>query len=1156
MKRKGSIALSKRGLLNTASGYKAIEKSKKSSENSEADILTVEKISEAPRENNTLEHRAESKLVSFKKWKKEIKDAQGSTTNGKHKYEHELVSFLNWKEQTDAKYDGIKRIAQNLAPQLFSKNIEDSDEDVVEEVLYEESLEETLSYNEKIEINENYTIDTLAKNIRSSTEIDSGSNKSQNQNRDLLSAEKIWVENSSFSAVEPEIVRNKIVYQRKKSIILVDVAIVIICLIGSFVSLFYFYESLNQSFIKANEEPVAIITFKHKAAQRKFSDRVAWERVKQSAPVYNGDIIRTADFSEVKITFEDGNTIYLHEHSLAQVFYNEEGVSVDFSGGGISIGTTQTGKGVRLTSGGTIVAVEAGASLVASSQISIVDSDFVENEPLPITLQLTSGNAFVSSSFQDEVVAIEEGESLTVSSEGQSMSEPTVSVFSPELNAKYLCQTEDAFPVEFQWTAAEEISTSLTLEISDKRDFSELTQSHDVSNLDSAVLSIGEGYWYWRLYSTEPELGQKGSFRVIKSNAPKTIVPKFGEEYLYRTINPSIRFTWEDDANAIAWLFEIADNEKMENPFVSQSTTQVSSIISVLSTGTWYWRVIPVYPENLKTEIDIQNAGSQVSMFVVRHVEGILPVELVSPKTEALLDTTTNQYFTWKHSTEASSYTLSISKYDDMRFPIFEKKLTDNYLVFSNSVFNLDKGLYYWSVTQKDELGTESLIGEIRNFISLDGVLRFETNTPSINTIIHEDEIANTQFKWNANIPFDTYFQVATDEAFTDIVINTAVSEKEISGIELPVGKWYWRIESKDEKVSTVYSTEPQVFFVEYLLDTVSFLTPRKDSVILVERGESVRVSWAAVENAEYYEFRLFRTSNRTVPVYENLFVEGTSLSLNMFDREKGNYVVTVRAVSENTPSLVVQKSNITETSFTTRVIEPVQLESPRNGIEIEGVSALTNPSTVRWSSSEKIEESEFILSNSTRGLSSEARENGERPASAQVKFRLEDPSGAIKLPPLTPGTWYWTVFGKTDGGYDISAREPFRIVVKEVESFPVPSVIEPLAGTVFGIEYLSQNDYIDFTWETVENAETYNFMIKNESGDIIFDKNIEKATNIRFYELSLLDRGNFTWSVEAKRSLPEDIIQKGKRKETPFTIDLPQHIVPRDTTSEDLYGL
>lgn len=147
-----------------------------------------------------------------------------------------------------------------------------------------------------------------------------------------------------------------------------DTLVTLICLLGLFLSLLSFVKQINKSLLKLNESPIATITFKYKSAQRKFIDRVLWDRLKQESPVYDGDTIRTAPLSEATISFTDGNQVVLYENTLIQVFSKEEGINLAFSQGDVSLTTTDAGSTMRLDTAVSSVQVNSGTIIYASEK--------------------------------------------------------------------------------------------------------------------------------------------------------------------------------------------------------------------------------------------------------------------------------------------------------------------------------------------------------------------------------------------------------------------------------------------------------------------------------------------------------------------------------------------------------------------------------------------------------------------------------------------------------------------------------------------------------------------------------------------------------------------------------------------------------------------
>ena len=143
---------------------------------------------------------------------------------------------------------------------------------------------------------------------------------------------------------------------------------IFVCLAGAALNSFLFYNSFFRALTKMNETPIATITFKYKTAQRKFLDRVVWDRLRQNSPVYNGDTIHTANLSEATIWFSDGNIMELSENTMAQVFLSEDkSLKAELSDGFATIDSSLSEQGMTLASKGVEVAVQSGSALSAGA---------------------------------------------------------------------------------------------------------------------------------------------------------------------------------------------------------------------------------------------------------------------------------------------------------------------------------------------------------------------------------------------------------------------------------------------------------------------------------------------------------------------------------------------------------------------------------------------------------------------------------------------------------------------------------------------------------------------------------------------------------------------------------------------------------------------
>ena len=355
----------------------------------------------------------------------------------------------------------------------------------------------------------------------------------------------------------------------------------LVCIIGAAWSIKKFYESLNSSLTKLNEKPIATITFKHRTAQRKFEERMIWDRLRQHSPIYDGDTIRTALASEATIYFEDGNVMDLGENTMAQVFYHDGQVQMSVSGGSFSVNSSGSKNGAVVSAGNSSVIVSAGSTIGAS----------VSDES-GTSFKVVDGNVV----FTDEnglARAMEKGQAIALDASGDEQIIPIITVFSPAPNAKVLDFGGSGAPVDFKWTAQNlSDDDSLVLQTSREKDFSHIERTIDLSGMTEVSVNFEEGSSYWRIYAKNAgvDYSAASKVKVFAAPPPQLIAPESRSVYTYKSKLPDVRFSWNANELVTAFDLLVADNPQMENPIVEQRTTTPSSIVSTLGAGTWFGR--------------------------------------------------------------------------------------------------------------------------------------------------------------------------------------------------------------------------------------------------------------------------------------------------------------------------------------------------------------------------------------------------------------------------------------------------------------------------------------------------------------------------------------------------------------------------------------
>lgn len=272
-----------------------------------------------------------------------------------------------------------------------------------------------------------------------------------------------------------------------------------VCVSGVALNSLLFYKSFFRALTKMNEEPIATITFKYKTAQRKFLDRVVWDRLRQNSPVYNGDTLHTSSLSEATVWFSDGNVMELSENTMAQVFLSENSaLRAELSDGAAYIDSSLAHEGMTLSSNGIEVQLKKGSSMNAKS--SAENSVSKKN----LSLQVLSGSAELMNNpekSESQAALLGEGDSLVFEQDGN-FKKPVLKMVEPVQNAKILYYSGESKKVDFKWEA--ENSSAMLLVASDKN-FKDVAYRFFSEKLNSAAFELKPGIWYWKLSSIKDD---------------------------------------------------------------------------------------------------------------------------------------------------------------------------------------------------------------------------------------------------------------------------------------------------------------------------------------------------------------------------------------------------------------------------------------------------------------------------------------------------------------------------------------------------------------------------------------------------------------------------------------------------------------------------
>lgn len=514
---------------------------------------------------------------------------------------------------------------------------------------------------------------------------------------------------------------------------LFDFIVTIICLIGVVTSLSLFISDLNLSLLRLNEKPIAVIYFKHNTAQRRFVDRNLWERLKSASPIYNGDRIRTSDFSEAFTVFPDGTKLELYENTLIQLFRSKKKTSVNFVRGSITAEASYEGYEeylpLTITAGGKNIAFESNskASLVLEKDENIVsqsdNGDSIEilnqvNTDKTLAVSVISGSvSLAKNNAENAETTLTAGQSVLIKSETGSedwnLSENQITVFMPSRETSFIKQNKDSFSTVWFW----ESNNIVTYEFSFDEDFSEIVKREEFPiGVKSAEIQIktleDTNAIYWRV-AQDNELGGV----IHLQEEPKEKLAEVMERV----------FTFEN----------VVVVKSLEE--VKADVGEVASVNSA-EEGT-VDEAIDIPTENAKAESGIVSTSSSDNSSVLQQEISSeefaeLQVELQSPSNDIVLDESFFESgeglkFTWNKIEGAESYKLEIT--NTTTGSTFSKiiKATNYSLSESEMANTLDEGVFNWKVVgirpDKTESSSEVYKFEI-NLADLSNVEVDQTN--------------------------------------------------------------------------------------------------------------------------------------------------------------------------------------------------------------------------------------------------------------------------------------------------------------------------------------------------------------------------------------------------------------------------------------------
>ena len=850
---------------------------------------------------------------------------------------------------------------------------------------------------------------------------------------------------------------------------------ILVCVLGMGLSLWFFRLDLDLSQQQLVEEPIGTVYWVERTAQRLSAGHVQWERMERFAPVYNGDLISTAPFSELKINFINNETLECSENSVIRIHYKiDEIPQFEILKGDIKVYSSRYGLTVNILEN------------MLTAQTNILKTELAPNTSAGInvqedlTLRIFQGSGVLS--YGGEFRNLTAGQAVRTGKSSFQPAELAVMMLSPRDGTSILRTTPEEQFVKFQWQGADtsgnqDSENGIRLEIYPASDTDNPAADWYGRNTDSTEIALAEGFYIWNLYRGETyEILDSGKLDIINITRPLALSPADGSAETILAGKQNLNFYWAMPEEAEAVLLEVADNPEMNQPRIRQLINGIggtfgSHIASEIGPGKWYWRVHPIYPGGV-------SGGDNI------------------------LSQMTGNHGFWRIR-PANTDVMA----DDRPSPV-------------NS----------FTVTEAAASPARTLVSLIANTVAgYSPQITFPADSYTLET----DRTPDLLFIWKNPVLFNARFQIAERSDFAgSLIMDEQVFGSSIRGIFLEAGSYYWRVIGSGPGGRG--ESRPVRLVVEPSLKAPVLVSPADEESILIETGRTLSFSWQKPFYADYYMYRLF-LEGRSAPLTEINFLENTSIQVTFDPNTSGNFLWTVQGFTSATESTTVRSGLISTGRFTinprTALVEngnvvwsvprienieirqgevqaPITLLSPVSGSSIPGMEALRSPPYARWTTLEPIRNAQLLISSTTNP-------SGD---SGVIKVDASAGSGFVRFPSLEAGIWYWIIQGDT---IDMRGAVPgsiswFRVL--PIPQLPAPLPILPEINSVIGIEQLTRDRNITFIWAEVEQANAYVFslFLDGTTPVRLVNTNPQTASSYIFDDLVRLGEGNYYWQVEA----------------------------------------
>lgn len=378
-----------------------------------------------------------------------------------------------------------------------------------------------------------------------------------------------------------------------------------------FLTTWFWYKSTeNKVQTSADAKPLAYIEKPIEDIQRRPATRLLWQEVNDGEPLYDGEAIRSAANSEVRIIFADSDRyLDLEPESLIVIKKSKNEIALDLMEGSLFVNAQNT-------------STESGPSLVLNSEKGTVDltgaSASLSKSSGKVDVQVIEGKAQIKSNNGDI-------KDLSKNNTDENGKIKALQILSPQIGKKIYINAEQKISTLFKWEKISEGNIAKLYIGKSRKDLKEIVQAKNANEL-STNLDLGKYFWKIAIYSDKNLVAESNIYRseVVARFAPVIVSPLESESQSIELItHPNLSFAWSPAPESKQVSLQIWEDAELKNKFFEQKTSETKIDIPFKRAGTYYWTVSSLF------EDEPNYVSSKVQKFTLVSAK---PKEILKPE--------------------------------------------------------------------------------------------------------------------------------------------------------------------------------------------------------------------------------------------------------------------------------------------------------------------------------------------------------------------------------------------------------------------------------------------------------------------------------------------------------------------------------------------